>query len=210
MKKLKNLICGLFMRVRNVKVKNVPISDIETEVKQLISESLTEAEFIKRMNAIMQHYKFNKFDVYDFKATVDKLSKSIPQEKLVYASILTTSADLGVSKDDIIQSIYYYCGMFQDFLDKTKSHIDTLTSSSEEDTKDQIEKLKKQKEDNKAAMEKLLHNNNEIDSTISSLTNKGNKYSSDLKRVGGMVEAFIANSVKSLKSEKEKCTKHLG
>ena len=59
-------------------------------------------------------------------------------------------------------------------------------------------------------MEKLLHNNNEIDSTISSLTNKGNKYSSDLKRVGGMVEAFIANSVKSFKSEKEKCTKHLG
>ena len=208
MKKIISRICGIFMREKGI-ADNI-ITDIEDEIRKLVTVTTTEKDIVDRLNTILAAFKFSKFDVYDFKKTLEKLAPAIPQEKMLYTSVLTTSADLGITKADIIQSIRYYSGMLADFGARSKTYVDNLITCVEDNTKLKIEALAKQKEDNKKAIEKLLANNSEIDIMVSSFSAESSKYVSDIKLVRDNIVKVSSNCLKSLKLEKEKCDKHLG
>lgn len=208
MEKILNQICGIFTREKEV--AKVTISNIDEEIVSLIKDTTTEKDITDKLNSILSAFKFSKFDVYDFKKTVEKLSPSIPQEKMLYTSILTTIADLGTTKEDIIQSIRYYSGMLFDFKNRTQVYVETTVKNLGDDVKSKVDSLNKQKEENKKAIERLLLNNSEIDAIITKVNNESQKYISDVKLVKDNVTRIVENNIQALKSEKVKCEKHLG
>jgi len=207
MKKLKNLIYGVFIRVKGV--PKIISTDIDFIIKDLIKDSTLENDIIDRIEHVLSVFKFSKFDIYDFKKTVDKLSKTILQEKLLYSSILTTLSDTGVTKEDIIKSIFYYVGVLSNFSKKGKEHAEMLIKSSGDCSETKITELLKQKEDNKQLIEKLLHQNNDIDVNILNIKNTTQKYNSDINKVKNSVDKISTNYINSLKLEKDKCIDHL-
>lgn len=207
MKKLINLIYGIFIREKDTVSSS--ILDIDSEVKNIVISTSKEEDIFDKIKDILVIGKFNKFDIYDFKKTIDKLSSSIPQEKVLYSSVFTTISDLGTTKDDLIQSIRYYIGIISDFCDKSKRYADDIIKSSENDMNSKIASLSKQRDDNKELIEKLLRNNSEIDVSISKITADTQKYISDMKLVKENVIRVSNQYTTALKSEKDKCDKHL-
>lgn len=208
MKTLKSLIYGNFIRGKNL-VGKTPAADIDNIVKEFVTDKTTESDIVDKINDLLYTNKFSKFDVYDFRKTIDKLSDTILQEKLVYSSVMSTLLDTGITKADIIQSVFYYCGMLSDFIGSIKKHSDNLVSANTKLTETQINDLTKQKEDNKKLIDKLLLQNNEIDYTIVMIKNTSDKYISDITKVKGLSISNVTSYVNTLKQEKDRCLKHL-
>ena len=207
MKKFLNRIFGIFIRAKGI--AKADFTTIEEEVRALITDATTEIDIRAKIFALLAHYKPSEFDVYDFQDTLQKVAKTIPQEKMRYSATKTIMENIGVTMDDVTQSIIYYSGVFSNFLKSAKDHADSLVSTSEKDVEEKIKAFIKQREENKKQMEILLHNNSDIEDTISKITNTQKKYSDDVKRVKELVVHIVTNSIAALKNEKEKCIKHL-
>ncbi len=210
MKYLIRQISGLFIRLKNA-VSNAfrKKPDLSQDLEDFISEFIMPSDIESKLSYLLKCKKLDRFDVYDLMKTVQTLSQSIPQEKSIYTAVVTTSSEMSVDLDQLIDSIYYYSGVISSFKTQGSFSVDKRIAVHDRESMNRIKALKKSIHDNEAMISQLREANRRDAQEISDVDKRNKEYAKYLLKIKDVIQTISNDRLKDLSDQKSKCLKYL-